>query len=168
MSTRCPRCPWRRLIPRHNRACRPTTSQPRGRSLPCRTPPAVLKSLLVRPSLVASRCSDRHVPRNPLTRHRTQQGPTKAGPYRRRAGSNHLRQGYGGQEDPAYNYRTPDSGARTPDAGSKDPAYNYSISSRVNASSGSTKYSISRSSSNSSGVGGGGGGGSSAGMRTWR
>src|SRR5919112_1047244 len=40
----------------------------------------------------------------------------------------------------------------------------YSISSLpVNASSGSTKYSISRSSSSSSGVGGGGGGGSSAG-----
>jgi hypothetical protein len=45
----------------------------------------------------------------------------------------------------------------------------YSISSRpVNASSGSTKYSISRSSSSSSGVGGGGGGGSSAGIRTCR
>ena len=38
----------------------------------------------------------------------------------------------------------------------------------VNASSGSTKYSISRSSSSSSGDGGGGGGGSSAGMRTLR
>src|SRR6186997_2719571 len=35
----------------------------------------------------------------------------------------------------------------------------YSISSLVKASSGSTKYSISRSSSSSSGVGGGGGGG---------
>ena len=45
----------------------------------------------------------------------------------------------------------------------------YSIStSLVNASSGSTKYSISRSSSSSSGVGGGGGGGSSAGILTWR
>ena len=44
----------------------------------------------------------------------------------------------------------------------------YSPSSRVNASSGSTKYSISRSSSSSSGVGGGGGGGSSAGIRTCR
>ena len=44
----------------------------------------------------------------------------------------------------------------------------YSISSLVNASSGSTKYSISRSSSSSSGVGGGGGGGSSAGIRTCR
>jgi hypothetical protein len=44
----------------------------------------------------------------------------------------------------------------------------YSISSLVNASSGSTKYSISRSSSSSSGVGGGGGGGSSTGMRTCR
>jgi hypothetical protein len=45
-------------------------------------------------------------------------------------------------------------------------AAGYSISSRVKASSGSTKYSISRSSSSSSGVGGGGGGGSSAGIRT--
>ena len=44
----------------------------------------------------------------------------------------------------------------------------YSISSLVNASSGSTKYSISRSSSSSSGDGGGGGGGSSAGIRTFR
>src|SRR5262249_17482590 len=44
----------------------------------------------------------------------------------------------------------------------------YSISSRVKASSGSTKYSISRSSSSSSGDGGGGGGGSSAGIRTFR
>jgi hypothetical protein len=44
----------------------------------------------------------------------------------------------------------------------------HSISSLVNASSGSTKYSISRSSSSSSGVGGGGGGGSSGGMCTCR
>lgn len=43
----------------------------------------------------------------------------------------------------------------------------YSISSLVKASSGSTKYSISRSSSSSSGVGGGGGG-SSGGIRTCR
>ncbi len=49
----------------------------------------------------------------------------------------------------------------------RDPRF-YSISSRVNASSGSTKYSISRSSSSSSGVGGGGGGGSSGGMCTCR
>ena len=48
------------------------------------------------------------------------------------------------------------------------PGSRYSMSSLVNASSGSTKYSISRSSSNSSGVGGGGGGGSSAGIRTCR
>jgi hypothetical protein len=44
----------------------------------------------------------------------------------------------------------------------------YSTSSLVKASSGSTKYSISRSSSSSSGDGGGGGGGSSAGIRTFR
>ena len=56
-------------------------------------------------------------------------------------------------------------GSRTQD---RDSASAYSISSRVNASSGSTKYSISRSSSSSSGVGGGGGGGSSAGIRTCR
>src|SRR3954452_14799010 len=65
---------------------------------------------------------------------------------------------------------------RPHDAGSEDPAYTvsgsdpliYSTSSLVKASSGSTKYSISRSSSSSSGDGGGGGGGSSAGMRTFR
>ena len=57
--------------------------------------------------------------------------------------------------------RNPQSPIRRSPIGNRQSTIEgYSISSRVNASSGSTKYSISRSSSSSSGVGGGGGGGS--------
>ena len=71
----------------------------------------------------------------------------------------------GGDAEAPPPSRVPNSdSSRKPEAGSR----RYSTSSRVNASSGSTKYSISRSSSSSSGDGGGGGGGSSAGIRTCR
>ena len=75
-----------------------------------------------------------------------------------------------GSQDPAHISRLVRRAAsRIPDNGTRHAKKRYSISSRpVNASSGSTKYSISRSSSSSSGVGGGGGGGSSAGIRTCR
>ena len=59
------------------------------------------------------------------------------------------------------------SGPRAPDAhGVTRPAYSSASAGRLMAPSGSTMYSISRSSSSSSSLGGGGGGGSSTGMRT--